>query len=445
MGSLATALVPTAEQLIPIITAHGGVVHPISDDGRYGLDLTPLFESLNHAITHRDSSILFSTINRNELQLTGSYLFDPISRSLAVKLFLFNDDELLFQSGSIDIYHAIETAIPHSDRLFDRGFNEEKLCVQGVISDRINSVIRSGTLPDILLKARSFRVVGRSGNATLSWDEIVFVQWLENQFGTTLSSTAQAKMIFTNDGSVTFRLGSQQQTVRAVLPAGDPAIENASSRDGYLTAVEQSNRFRYERVQPELPIENKIMDTISTFFGETYPALFTRFSSQQLLSLFPQQNERSVLAGAVISATEVRYQWLTPQNWVNRLEQLHRSGRQFNVQCEVREIIQDPHSPYRFWAVVDQKWRTRNSNGEELYSDRGFLLVNFDFGTNGSLQNVALHYRLWFYNYPFQIANDTHFSRQSAITRDVTMGLSNVHGVDSSLKEQVKESLLRSF
>ncbi len=442
-ASLATSLVPTVEKLIPIINNHGGVVHTISDDGRYGLDLTPLFESFENAVSHRNNDIIFSTINRNELLLTGEYRFDPLERKLAIKLFLFNGDELLFQSRLIDITSSISEAIPQYQLLFDNGFQEEQLCIRGVISDRINRAIRNGSLPDILLKTKTFKAISKNGTARLQWDESILMQWLENHFGSVIVSNSNAEVIFGNDGSVLFKLGTEQQRLTEVLPS--TAIPYSQKPDGYLTAIEDFNSFSYERVTPELPIENEILNTIDRFFGEQYPSYFSNFSPDELLSLFPKLDERSVLSGTLLSDTQVRYQWRTPRNWVGRLETLHQSGRRFDVSCNVREIIQDPHSQYRFWAVVDQEWTTRDNVGSELYQDNGFLLVNFDFTSSGNLHNVALHYRLWFYNYPYKSEDDSKFSREFAILRDVQDGLNSVSGVDISLKKQVEESLLKSF
>ncbi len=442
-GSLATSLVPTVENLLPIINRYGGVVHTITDDGRYGLDLTPLFEALEHAVQHRAEDIVFSTIHRNSLLLTGEYYFDPVLRTLEITLFLFNGDDLLFESRKIDITECIPEAIPNYKTLFDNGFREEQLCIKGVISDRINRVIRNGTLPDILLTTRSFKVVSKSGGPQLHWDERVLVQLLENQFGIMISPNVSGEITFRNDGSVLFTLGSKQQLLTDILPS---VVRHPEAvRDGYLTAIENNDHYIYERVDSELPVEEEILSTIQLFFNEQYPSYFSHFSPADLRALFPKQNENSILTGTVLSDTEVRYNWRTPRDWVSRLGQLYNSGRRFDVTCTVREIIQDPHSQFRFWAVVDQKWVTRDGAGIELYQDDGFLLVNFDFTSRGELHNMAFHYRLWFYNYPYKLNGDIALTRENAILRDISDGLRSVHGMDISLKEQIKRSLLHSF
>ncbi len=444
-GSLASELVPIAEKLISLCS-NGSTISTVSEDGRYGLSLEPFYRSLFYAVSHRNNSIGRSLNNSSDLQITCSYRFDSFTRQLFVELFLLSENNLLYNSGEVDITTSITEAVPNSSALFDGGVEQQRLIFRGLMGDRLRNLLNSKDLPDMLFRLKRYRIAGSNGNS-LNWREQILVDRLEAILGIRSDQRAEAELRFDSTGTLVISAGSERQIASSILPVVQQ--QKYSERRGYLTPVNNGMTVGFERAEPVVDLELNIIDRIEHYFKDSYPEMFLDFSPDALMNLFPEPDLSTIMIGGVKELPEgeadVRYHWVTPRRWIGALGTLFKSGRRFELSCNVSELIQDPHAPYRFWAVVKQDWKTMDLAGLERYHDVGFLLVNFDFSPDGVMENVQFFYRLWFYAYPFRIGGERPDLRGAKIRRDVDLGLKGIAGVDSSLKDEVKKAIFFSL
>ncbi len=443
-ASLASELAPLVNQLIPFL--HSKKVLTLPVDGRYGLSLKPLYNELFRAINHRDASVIRDLTGDAAMKLTGSYKFDTIKRKLFVELFLFDDDKLVFSSGNFLITDGAAEAVPDYRYTFDNGVEEQRLIFPGTIRDKLKALVANGTLPQLLTQIHSFQILGSQGDV-LTWHEQQAFEQLQILFGCEINTAAEARLEFDTFGSLNIIAGTDRETIYSLLPQQTSEIKEPSTT--YLTPVSYQSETKFERTTPSILTEKRIVSEIKDYFSIEYPSLFNPFIPQKLLNLFPYKEQNNILTGtvnqSVSGTTSVRYQWTSPKKWVLRLKELSKRGRNFNLKCEVVEIIQDPHIPFRFWAVVKQDWQTLDIQGSEKYRDEGFLLVNFDFSSDGIAQKKEFYYRLWFYSYPYEIVQESQSSRSRKIQNDVTHGIEKISGVDLSLKIEIEKAILRSL
>lgn len=436
-GSLASDLVPAAERFIPYLK--GDEYSTIPRDGRFDLDMEPVFQALSRSIEHRAPSVDESF--DAEKRITGSFLFEPNRGVFSLELYLFDGDSLIAKSGKLDISGSISEAVPDYQSLFDGGVEEKRLLFRGEVGDRIREHIRNHRIPTLLIQNDKFAITGANGRS-LNWREEIIIEKLNSLVGVRPDHYSPARILFDSTGTLHITAGTIEQRLPSLVRYSSYTIPG--KRHEYLTPVRGDAAFQYERTRAKIPMEYSIIENIEFFFKSDYPALFSNFSAQRLLSLFPEKDRASILSGAVsrsAGSETVRYSWVTPRNWVNGLERIRGDGGRFRVECRVQELIQDPHAPQRFWAVVHQQWRTF-AGSRERYSDEGLLLVNFDFSPQGKINEVKLHYRLWFYSYPEDGAVT---GRGDQIRQDVSRGLSRVAGVDASLKKAIEETILNSM
>lgn len=435
-ASLASDLVPAAERFIPYLK-QGREYSTVPRDGRFDLDMEPVFRALSRSIEHRAPSInkTFDAANR----VTGSFDFDPARGIFSLELYLFHEDSLIARSGKIDISNSISEAVPDYRFIFDGGVEEKRLLFRGEVGDRIREKIRNHRIPPLLIQNDKFSIVGADGRS-LNWREELIIEKLNTLVGVKEDRHSPAQIQFDSTGTLHITAGTAEEQLAGLVQYSSYASLRKSNE--YLTPVRGDISFQYERTKASVPMEYSIIQDIEFFFKNDYPALFSNFSRTRLLALFPRKDQSSILSG-VVTGGEVRYNWVTPESWVNRLDQIQSGGARFIVKCRVQELIQDPHAPQRFWAIVHQHWSTF-SGSRERYSDEGLLLVNFDFSPQGEINEVKLHYRLWFYSYP----GGGRFSenlRREQIRKDVARGLNRVSGVDVSLKSAIKESIIQSM
>jgi hypothetical protein len=115
-------------------------------------------------------------------------------------------------------------------------------------------------------------------------------------------------------------------------------------------------------------------------------------------------------------------------------------------------VFQDPQEQTCWWAVVKQKWQTKDQSGHVVYQDDGFLIVNFDFSADQKLLDFKIYYRLWFYDYKYDDV-ETGIKRYQKLTNDIKKyfvegnkkngeGLSSI---DSTLKKSIMAHLIRQI
>lgn len=96
------------------------------------------------------------------------------------------------------------------------------------------------------------------------------------------------------------------------------------------------------------------------------------------------------------------------------------------------------------WAVVKQKWQTKDQAGHVVYQDDGFLLVNFDFDADDKLKDFKIYYRLWFYDYQYDDL-ELGIKRHEKLVRDIKkyfIDSKGISGIDSTLKKGIMDFLI---
>ena len=107
-------------------------------------------------------------------------------------------------------------------------------------------------------------------------------------------------------------------------------------------------------------------------------------------------------------------------------------------------LFKDNLDRSRYWAVVKQKWQTKDLTGHTVYQDDGFLLVNFDFEADIKLRDFKIYYRLWFYNYKYDNL-ELRITRYDKLINDIKqyfLDNNAFSGIDSTLKKGMMEFIV---
>ena len=105
-------------------------------------------------------------------------------------------------------------------------------------------------------------------------------------------------------------------------------------------------------------------------------------------------------------------------------------------------VFSDNLDPHRYWAIILQKWKTRDRHGKMVYEDDGFLIVNFDFRADLSLRDFKVHYRLWFYNYQYDDI-ELGIARHEKLVYDINKHFVNgLGGIDTKLKNAMRDFII---
>jgi len=192
-----------------------------------------------------------------------------------------------------------------------------------------------------------------------------------------------------------------------------------------------------------------VRDRIFETFNEYYPALFTPFNYNKLNEIFAVKKEPSILVGIVKSSDPstgkeiVAYSWQKSQQWLDHLKKLHDvDNRTFEISTSVMKIFNDDLDPNRYWAIIRQNWKTIDGFGKTVYSDDGFLFVNFDFTADQVLKDFKIYYRLWFYEYQYDDL-ELGIKRYAKLENDITTHFKNgIKSVSGSLKSEMCDYLI---
>ncbi len=434
-GDPATLLVGAAEQLLPYMKNKTIYAHAV--DSRFGFDLEPLWKNFFRVVRHRDFSVRRVFESGSICEISAAYRFDPLTRRLTLSLYLYENSELKQAVEEIPVTAEANQFIPEFSTLFDRGDEEDRILYRGNLDDRLSLKMKNGQIPGMMRTRREFQV-GSVQAVYGNWKNQVFLELLRHRFGIRITTKSSAKIDFDPSGTVVFSDGEEVQFLLNLLPP-QRIPESRWSRN-YLTSDLTGS---FERISVQSSVEQGILDRIELFFSQTYPKLFSPFQADRLLELFYSLDKPMILNGIISQNQTVHYQWVTPRAWVGSLDRSALNGRVFEVACAVREIIQDTQNPYRFWVIADQQWRTLEYNGSERYRDSGFLVVNFDCNPEGEIESIKIHYRLWIYNYPIELGAEQN-NRIVQLKSDLSLVFSSVNGVESTVKEQVKKSILEA-
>jgi hypothetical protein len=181
--------------------------------------------------------------------------------------------------------------------------------------------------------------------------------------------------------------------------------------------------------------------------------LFNNFNYDKLDSIYIDQGHPSILVGKKVlddpakGKEQIRYIWQRKSDWLNSLKKVVESKqRSFSVKTAVMGLFNDNLDPNRFWAIIKQKWQTKDMTGHVVYEDNGFLLVNFDFDADSKLKDFKIYYRLWFYDYQYDDL-EIGVKRHDKLIRDIKQYFvedKGISGIDSSLKMGIMNFLINT-
>ncbi len=431
----AVRLVPTVEQFLPMIHGSSVRTHPL--DSRYGIDLEPIWRAMFRAIAHRDPSVHRGPESQTGTELSGAFRFNPQSRTLTLTLYLYENGSYRDCSREIDFTGDASKVIPDFHSRFDGGIEEQRNLYRGRAVDRLLQMALAGKVPSLLRKNRAFRITNPEVIRG-DWKLQIFLEQLSSQFGTKFTTLSDHTLTFDPSGSVVFANSHERQFLTSILPAKKSV---AAPVQFYFAPLNSGVSFESTPISSS--VEKSMCSEITQYVERDYPKLFAPLDETRLIQLFDSPDQPSVVVGAVDSEESVRYRWVTPREWVRSLSVIALKNRTFKVSCSVNDIVQDPHNPQRFWVIANQMWQTFDPAGNERYRDSGYLLLNMDFSASGTLVSVNVHYRIWIYQYPVHFRQEVS-SGQALLRSDIDRIFYSIKGVDSSLKEQVKQSILEN-
>ena len=182
--------------------------------------------------------------------------------------------------------------------------------------------------------------------------------------------------------------------------------------------------------------------------------MFSSFNYEMLKKVFQDPGHSSILVGRILSIDptlgreKVDYNWYRSGSWLGELKKaVEERKRTFDVTTSVMGIFNDNLLPFRFWAIVKQKWVTKDKNGARVYSDDGFLFVNFDFEVDEivRLKDFKVYYRLWFYNYKYDDI-ELNIGRNEKLVSDINRYfLNGLGGIEKTLKYGMRDFLVKKI
>lgn len=109
------------------------------------------------------------------------------------------------------------------------------------------------------------------------------------------------------------------------------------------------------------------------------------------------------LSGPQAYSESVYYYRISPREYIDGLARKSAAGDRFDVQLNLLRLYREGLDGERYWGVVYQNWKTRDTRGRIKYKDDGLLLVNFDFKPDGKgkfrLEDFKIYYRFFFHRY----------------------------------------------
>lgn len=271
---------------------------------------------------------------------------------------------------------------------------------------------------------------------------------LSFRYGVLFTNKSEAQIRVGYDGLLTIERAGKSVVLSNIID-GEPLLPTTFENDMQTVRVPVQNlktqQTQYEERALSLS-DSYISDVITKEFEEKYPSLFNPLNTKKLNALFSNR-ENSILVGTLLESDHttgierVSYQWLPAKVWIQKLQTLQKNGREFFVTTKVMKLFRDEISGSRYWAVIKQEWATSFKN-KKSYEDVGFLIVNFDFDTNGKqLIDFHIAYRLWFYNYRYREI-ETGIGRVSKLKQDLSNYFLDPQQGISGISENLKREIL---
>jgi hypothetical protein len=390
------------------------------------------------------------------LLLPGYYdLFSGDSSRVNFHIKIINiDARLLFESEE---YTITKDDCPPALRreVFDKISNGEKFVEMeyiGKIIKQFDDLFHTTQNNNLLAFPAEYRFENQNPYA-IQWQ----VEWIRDiltrRYGITMYDGSANSIVIKQSGSVIFsRDGKQYSRAKLVdgeslLPDSFPEENNAYHfLDPSAQAPEQPESRECTTRQ-----EKTVRDMIHATFDAYYPELFNNFNYQKLDEIYIDRGSPSILVGAKVldqpdnGREEIRYAWQYKRDWLNGLKKaVQERQRRFCVTTSVMGLFNDNLDQNRYWAIVKQKWQTRDPAGHVVYQDDGFLLVNFDFDADTRLKDFKIYYRLWFYDYRYDDV-ERGVTRYEKLVRDIRhyfMDDREISGIDSALKKGMMDFMI---
>lgn len=304
---------------------------------------------------------------------------------------------------------------------------------------------------------RTYRFEKHNQNA-LNWQVEQLRDILSRRYYLTISNTSSNVIAIEQSGSVIFSREGKRYS-RANLVQGESAwpesypdahasyiFSNSSSQSSEETTFE-SRKFT---TVPEITMR----DTIFKIFDTYYPELFNNFNYQKLNEIFfSEKGNSTILTGTKLvddptsGREEISYRWRTKTDWLDSLKKsIEVRNRRFCIKTSIMQIFNDKTDENRYWAIVRQKWQTKDLlTGNVVYQDDGFLLVNFDFNAeDNKLKDFKIYYRLWFYDYKYDDLERgvKRYEKLASDIRTAFFGKNAIGSIDSTLKKRMTDFLI---
>ena len=450
-------------------------VTTLSEDKQYMLPLEPVFNKLKTSLKPYVSDIRFKNPQGSEvatlagiirggtslgmeemtvdsLILTGSYFL--MDQSLDRVNCVLNIQDIravkLYQSEEFTI-HANDCPPAIQRAIFNKLLNKEsygEIEYKGYVIDKLERLFNSGD-NDLLLPPAVYSFVNRHPYA-IQYQVNALKEILTLKYGVSFSQDSNNKIVIPADGSLIFIRDGKERPLQKIID-GEPLYSNdfSSQCSSYFymsSSMENSGKTKkMEEKKFSTSNEVKIRDKIFETFNYYYPALFNPFDYEKLNTIFFDKKEPSILVGIVNSSDPttgkeiVTYRWQTKQAWLDHLKKLVEvDHRTFEIKTSVMKVFNDDLDANRYWAIVRQNWKTKDSFGKTIYQDDGFLFVNFDFTADKVLKDFKIYYRLWFFEYQYDDL-ELGIKRYEKLEKDITDHFKN--GIKSGLSDNLKNAM----
>lgn len=445
----------------------------LEKDRNYMLDLAPIYELIRAELVKKlsGSQVLFTSIEGR----SSSVVYDLLTRQPVDGGVRLKELDTLFLSGdyTIDsdslIYCTIQLstslartlcsstfeiqkkdALPSFKAKLFRYVSDKKLKEQtlyrGRVIEAVNAMVNASE-GNLFYYPAAFRFVKENPYANVKQLDLL-KEVLSYRYGVLFRSDASAKITVSYDGVVLIERDGNSVTL-ADLVDGEALLPDNFDRDMSKVLVPVRDYKKEEVHYEDRPFrkgESFVPQKIKEIFEVDFPSLFSPLRADSLRSLF-YNRENSILVGTLQKSDRatgretVSYRWSSSEEWITRLEQLQKRGRRFHVSTKVMKVLQDELSATRYWAIIKQDWETYYQ-GSPVYSDMGFLLVNFDFDmSNHKLKEFKISYRLWFYDYRYKEL-ETGLGRVDKLRYDLEQYFVDPHKGVSGIPINLKEELV---
>jgi hypothetical protein len=458
----------------------------IDIDKNYMLPLDPVLSKLKEKLAPYSKEVIFNAFNGEEnstirsIVLSGGGEYAPISMeekkidSLLLTGYydLYSGDSsivnfhikiinlnarLIFQSDEF-IISKKDCPAAFQREIFDQIGNDEKFAemeYRGKIIKQFDDLFHNTRNNNLLAYPAEYRFVNKNPYA-INWQ----VEWIKDiltrAYGITFNDQSADSIVIEQSKSVIFFRGGKQYS-RAKLVDGESTLPDSFPEEynsyHYINTSEPAvkEEVKVENRKCATQDENVIRDKIHETFNTYYPELFNNFNYSKLDSIYIDQGHPSILVGTKVvddpakGKEQIKYIWQNKKDWLNSLKKaVDERHRRFCVQTSVMGLFNDNLDHNRWWAVVKQKWQTKDLSGHVVYQDDGFLLVNFDFDADDKLKDFKIYYRLWFYDYQYDDV-ELGVKRYEKLVNDIRryfVDSKGISGIDSTLKKGMMEFLV---